>query len=401
MLKVKQKYLESPVIVLGNSSTNSLGVIRAYGRRGIPVYFIHTDYEKTASNSSKYLSKEIRLEKWNPHLLKQALIYLLNELTEVDKIVVIPTNDASLITYSSLKTSLSDIFVDCLSPNDLIELFINKSKFYDLLTKENIPHPKTIDLIHYDSTIRTPISFPFALKPIYSHQFEKTFDGKKLFQIDTENDFKHYLNLLEKKELKAVIQEIIPGRQIYIVYFYITKQHKVSVICGYHKIRQLPPDYGTASVVECSWNDELINKTILLARKLGYKGIGEAEYKYDPRDGEYKLLEINVRSTNQNRFIPHLGADIELLYYLDALEHPIPTGIPIIRNSGIKWVDFHKDLRSLYYMDKTDGFSYYELFKSYQNVKVDGYFANDDLRPFFFELIELLKAVFRKALKKS
>lgn len=398
-MKIENKDFGNPVVVLGNSSTNSLGVIRAYGRRGIPVWFIHTDYKQTASNSSKYVLKIIRLERWNPNLLKEALLDL--ELNDHEKIVVIPTNDASLIAYSSIKNSLPGIFVDCLAPNHLIELFVDKSKFYHFLKEENIPHPNTYDLIHFEKTFKKCDKFPFALKPIYSYQFEKTFDGKKLFRIDSENDFKNHQNLLDKKEIKAVIQEIIPGNRIYIVYFFITKQGKVSVICGYDKIRQSPQDYGTASMVACSWNDELINKTICLAQKLGYTGIGEAEYKYDPQDGEYKLLEINARSTNQNRFIPYLGADIELLYYLDALDCPIPIDIPMMRNSGIKWIDFQKDLRTLFYMDKSNGFSFYQFFKSYQKVKVDGYFAKDDLKPFVLELTELLRAGLKKFSKNS
>ncbi|NIU01698.1 MAG: D-alanine--D-alanine ligase, partial [Nitrosopumilaceae archaeon] len=61
-------------------------------------------------------------------------------------------------------------------------------------------------------------------------------------------------------------------------------------------------------MVETSWNEELIDRTVNFVKELGYTGIGEAEYKYDSRNGEHKLLEINVRSTNQNRFIPYLGA---------------------------------------------------------------------------------------------
>jgi len=165
--------------------------------------------------------------------------------------------------------------------------------------------------------------------------------------------------------------------------------------CFRGQVRDWPP-HSSLSRVYQSNDDELINKTISLVKKLGYTGIGEAEYKYDPQDGEYKLLEINVRSTNQNRFIPYLGADIELLYYLDALDYPIAAEIPIIQKSGIKWVDFQKDLRYLYYMHKTEGFSYYQFFKSYRNVKVDGYFSPDDLRPFFIEFNKLLKTSLRK-----
>lgn len=395
-MKIEQKYLENPVVVLGNSSTNSLGVIRAYGRKGIRVFFIHTNYEKTVSSSSKYISRTIRLDRWDSQLLREALLCLLNELPDTDKIVIIPTNDASLIAYSSIKASLPAVLVDCLPANHLIELFLDKSKFYDFLKKENIAHPETIDLSNLDKTSLNPVKYPFALKPVYSYQFERTFDGKKLFRIDSENDFSDFRDLLEKKKIRAVIQEIIPGNKIYIVYFFVAKRGSVPVICGYDKIRQSPPDFGTASMVSCSWNDELIAKTIQLAQKLGYTGIGEAEYKYNPQDGEYKLLEINARSTNQNRFIPHLGADIELLYYLDALDYPIPAEISVERNSEIKWIDFQKDLRTLFYMDKANGFSYYQFFKSYQKVKVDGYFAKDDLRPFVFELKELLKAGFKK-----
>jgi len=281
-----------------------------------------------------------------------------------------------------------------------IDLFVNKNKFYNLLREKKIHHPKTYDLTSVTNALGKSIKYPFALKPLYSYEFEKVFDGKKLFRVENRKDLDNLLNL-NKKSIELLVQEIIPGDDIYIVYFYITKKHVVPVVCGYHKVRQYEPEFGTASMVETSWNEELINRTVNFVSELGYTGIGEAEYKYDPRDGVHKLFEINARSTNQNRLIPHLGADLEMLYYLEALKYPIPNKISINQRLGLKWMDFQKDMRSLFYRDKKNGFSYYQWFKSYGNVKVDGYFSPDDLQPFFFELIELLKNSIKRGLKIS
>jgi predicted ATP-grasp superfamily ATP-dependent carboligase len=60
-----------PVVVLGKSSTNFLGVIRAFGRRGIPVYAISNSPANASSNRSHYIRGMFFVEHWNEKALRE------------------------------------------------------------------------------------------------------------------------------------------------------------------------------------------------------------------------------------------------------------------------------------------------------------------------------------------
>ena len=62
--------MKNQVIILGGSSTNTLGVIRAFGRRGIPVSYVCTDSLKKGTSKSKYIKDIERFDNWS----KQNLI---------------------------------------------------------------------------------------------------------------------------------------------------------------------------------------------------------------------------------------------------------------------------------------------------------------------------------------
>jgi predicted ATP-grasp superfamily ATP-dependent carboligase len=53
-------------------------------------------------------------------------------------------------------------------------------------------------------------------------------------------------------------------------------------------------------------------------------GIAEPEFKYDHRDGKYKLTEINLRSMMWHRVGNLSGVNIQYSQYLDALGKTVP-----------------------------------------------------------------------------
>jgi hypothetical protein len=53
---------------------------------------------------------------------------------------------------------------------------------------------------------------------------------------------------------------------------------------------------------------------------------------------------------------------------------------------NIKWVDLGKDLTSLARLKKEKKITMAQVLKSYRKLKVEGYFALDDLSPFLNEM---------------
>ena len=71
------------------------------------------------------------------------------------------------------------------------------------------------------------------------------------------------------------------------------------------------------------WVPEVADAGLRLLRELGYHGISGVEFKRDPRDGGYKLMEINARSTIlAHTLAPYVGVDIPYVAYRDAIGSP-------------------------------------------------------------------------------
>jgi predicted ATP-grasp superfamily ATP-dependent carboligase len=58
---------------------------------------------------------------------------------------------------------------------------------------------------------------------------------------------------------------------------------------------------------------------ITYLQRIGYRGLFGEEFKLDPRDGVFKLLEINARSLGGNYFTTQCGINDVFIAYRDAI----------------------------------------------------------------------------------
>ncbi len=395
--------LAYPVIALGKSSTNLLGVIRAFGRRGIPVYTLSNSHPNTSCIRSRYIRERRFIPQWKVEDLRQSLLQFGEALPESEKIVVFPSNDVSLLAYSSVREALPDKFADSVPSRRLVELSLFKDKFYEYASARNLPHPKSYRmefLREREDRLADYLPFPFVLKPVLSHSFVERFQ-KKLFEVRNREDFRRYSQMLAGLGIEMLAQELIPGDYYYMVYFYISKDRRTSAVAGFHKVRQTPADYGVGSLVENYWDEELVSRTMDLVRSLEYTGIGEVEYKYDTVEKQYKILEINARSITFNRLSAYIGMDLEYLAYLDAIGELVSPQKLTPRPVAARWMDFTQDFISLLQLKKERKITLPQILRSYKNLKLDGYFAWDDWSPFLHESCQFVKAGFQRIWRNS
>ncbi|MGH1362678.1 MAG: hypothetical protein ACRBF0_03920 [Calditrichia bacterium] len=398
--ELSSKYLH-PVIVIGNSSTNSLGVIRAFGRRGIPVFTISTDSARSAMNRSRYVKKQITINSWQANDLKEALLSI--EARQIaEQYVVFPTTDAALLEYSLVRGGLGGSFVDMVPQRRMVEFCINKNQFYDFCERSNIAHPTSFFLngsLPAEVEIRKTKTFPLAVKPVQSHDFSIRFQ-RKLFVADSYRELQQLYRLINSGDPPMLLQELITGDNFYMVSFFRANAGKQWAAAGLKKVRQSPTDHGTGSIVEIYNDEKLIERSAEILEKIGYEGIGEIEFKIDPVSGEAKVLEINARSVTFNRLIALSGLDLEYLYYLASLKLLPESFVLSAPEKILRWVDFFKDFGSALSSWRDNSLTLSEWFREYRRSDMEGYFAKDDLRPFIVEgrnfLSSGLRHVFRR-----
>jgi predicted ATP-grasp superfamily ATP-dependent carboligase len=135
-----------------------------------------------------------------------------------------------------------------------------------------------------------------------------------------------------------------------------------------------------------------------LLRTIGYYGFAEVEVKKDPGDCEYKIIEINARTSLQNALAGACGADIGYAAYLDAggrvTEHSTS-----FRNN-ILWTDDFLDMVSfLLHLGRRDiGKS--EIIDSLNPKKVHAAAAWDDPLPLVFQAVTLSLRAFHLILSE-
>jgi D-aspartate ligase len=384
------------VIVTGGRCVDNLGVIRGLGKRGIPVIYLDSE-PGSMVRYSRYISKRLACPS-----LKQSEAGFVNLLLEFGKqihkkMMIIPTGDREIIALSKYKEELERSYLLPVPPLEVAQKLVNKKNFYKLLAEMQIPHPKTyfIESLTELRLTGRQIAYPYIIKPVDSFPFREEF-GQKCFVINSSQELDQAVDRLISKNLEVMIQEIIPGKEIYMAYIYFNKTSEPLAVCGYDKLRQFPPDFGSGSLCRSAWRPTPINLAIQILTAIGYHGMAEPEFKTDPRDGKYKLLEINARTTTENRLPAGCGVDIEYIAYLDATGQNVEDLVS--PSNGILWVDDFYDLFSCLIQLKEGKLGIRDIFKSLKGKKIHSVAAWDDPIPFLVYSRNISLAALRRLL---
>lgn len=378
---------EGVMVLSGGSYANTLGVIRAFGTRNIHVVYLDSDRHSIV-RYSRYIKTSLKIDESNGW--ERNCIRVLLEFGRKckGKMVIVPTSDKNLLILAKHKRELEQFYVIPLSSYENIERLVNKKKFYKWLARKNVPHPKThfpenTDELKY---IGSNVQFPFIIKPVYSHVFQEEF-GRKCLIINSVRDLSYAVkSLRDADEPEVMIQEIIPGKELYDFYAYFDNKSRLLAVCGYDKMRQWPTDFGFGSLCISKWRPSVARQYIELLQTIGYTGFAEVELKKDPRDGHYKLLEMNARTTLQNRLAASCGTDIEYVSYLDSIgacEAQVVYG-----RQGVSWVDDFSDTSALLVLARQGQARISDLFLSLKPGTVHSVASLKDPVPFVTRLFQ-------------
>jgi predicted ATP-grasp superfamily ATP-dependent carboligase len=132
---------------------------------------------------------------------------------------------------------------------------------------------------------------------------------------------------------------------------------------------------------------------IKILNVVNYYGLSEIEFKRDPRDGKFKLLEINPRTWKWHSIALSAGINLPHILYCDAIGRELR--ISNDKNAeNIKWIDLYTDLYISISEIIKRRLSVREYLKSLNGKKSFSVLALDDPLPFIMEtflLIDLWK----------
>ena len=120
------------------------------------------------------------------------------------------------------------------------------------------------------------------------------------------SDFKVSKKILIEKVSKSVefiISEYIPGDDTNIYAYTCFRSHEGQILNEWigKKLTQHPNNYGVFSSASNEATGIVLEQGRSVVKELDAFGIVEPEFKYDYRDGKFKLMETNLRSMMWHR----------------------------------------------------------------------------------------------------
>ena len=303
-----------PAAVVDVGWVNGLAAIRSLGRAGIRVLAI--DHRPSALGfRSKYAESLLSPD---PFEDEHGFVNFIRALGEV---VVFPTHDDSL---NAIARYADDLQVLTPFPAwDVLERVQSKRAQLEQAAASGIDIP-----------VLDPKTFPVIVKPERSVEFKRRF-RRQAFRCETPAELEEALAKTE--EFGPIVQELIPGGDdaLYTVGSYLDADGRaLGVFCG-RKLRQTPPGIGTCRVGEAVWVEEVVDDALRLLAAFEYHGVSQVEFKRDPRDGCFKLMEINARLWQWHGLASACGVDIPRIAYADLTgEAPSPARM---NGNGKRW----------------------------------------------------------------
>ncbi len=321
-------------IVIGANYYIGLSAIRCLGRRGVSVAAV--DYSEEQAYAFRSRHCEARLiapyYKDNPHGFVQFLVEYAEE--QHDKPVLIPTHD----DYAEILDQQYDTLKDhCLLPNPSQGFYtdiMHKDTLHDLARECGVDTPETLSPADLDR-VEAEIGYPCLLKPTTSPRFVSVF-RVKVFEVDNREELQQAISKAQEHEIDVVIQRIIPGfdDQMYTYEVYVDRSGRITHWTTCQKKRQYPVKYGASVFTQQRYVPEIHDIGSSFLQQIGYRGFAEMELKYDARRKKFYLIEINVRLSNLNPLLEHIGLNFPYIMYRDLIGDPLPPKA-ITRDTGL------------------------------------------------------------------
>jgi predicted ATP-grasp superfamily ATP-dependent carboligase len=386
----------TPVLVL-NCKLGALSIMRSLGSQGVHLYGVDED-QKSPGFLSRYCRGKflMHFDEQREQEYLENVIGLGKQLGE--RAILIPTSDELSLFVAKHSDELYEYFIFPRNDHILVSELISKEGMYHLARKHAIPTPYTVFPKNLDDVLvyADDAKFPIMLKGIYGNRLQTRMGGKKMVIVHSREELIEKYKVLEDPDLpNLMIQEYIPGGddQIYIFNGYFNEKSECLAAFTGYKIRQFPVHVGCASLGVCSWNQTVADITTTFMRSIGYKGVLDIGYRLDPRDGLYKVLDINPRVGQAFRlFVAENGMDAVRSLYLNLTGQDSIN--PIIPKEGRRWVIEDFDIISSlhYHWEGTLGFR--DWLHSFKGVEEGAWFSWKDPLPF----LVMLKALTKKAL---
>jgi D-aspartate ligase len=382
----------TPLLIFGLSRGTfhhgALGIARSAGRLGIPVYRLGLERWAPAA-FSRYNSG------WSTipaHAgAEQILTTLRERRRSIGQAIIVPIDDVSSVFLDEHAGELADDFLFPRQPQGLAQALSSKRAMFELCCEHGVPTPwsafpesqeELLELVEHTG-------FPVVLKCINVGD-APTSAPRVAIAADRHELTAAYRTMQGAASHNVMLQEYVPGtpESVWMFNGYFDARSECRFGFTGKKIRQSPPYTGVTTLGACEPNPTVEETTVRLMKALSYRGILDIGYRYDNRDGQYKLLDVNPRIGGTFRlFVGADGMDVLRALYLDLTGAEVPAPAP---QPGRRWLVDPLDLASSAIYRRRGDITVRAWLRSFRGVRETAWFALDDPLPFLVLWLRLL-----------
>lgn len=298
---MKEKYVK--ILLLDGHTVQVLPIAKSLRKHGYHITIFCED-KLSYGWVSRFPHKRILSPSANkePELF---LRFLKEHITVHSYDIVIPLFDDSAGILGENKKTLEKYAKIVIPDYDTFIQGHDKNLTMEVAKKIGVPHPKTMDLAN--NSIKNAIEYcglPSLIKPNIGA------GAKGITKVNTLEEIERLYPIIKNEFGECTLQEFVPpgGRQFKCQIF---RDHDGSIkgATTFVKHRYFPVTGGTTSCGEIVDIPELVDYATKVANEINWVGFADFDSIEDPRDGSYKLMEINTRITGSIKAGMDSGVD--------------------------------------------------------------------------------------------
>jgi predicted ATP-grasp superfamily ATP-dependent carboligase len=344
------------------------------------------DDETSIARASRYVRNVVRVRDLRSEASLLEALTTARQRLGLSGWVLFPTRDENVAAIAANRDALRHDFRVPTPDLASVRRAWDKRETYRLAAELRIPIPRTwfpraeADLAAID------IEVPAVVKPAIKEHFFYV-SGEKAWRADGRTElvssFRRAADIVDEGEV--IIQEMIPGggeeQYAYCAFF---RDGRAVASMTVRRRRQHPSDFGRASTyVETVSLPELTEPSMRFLSAIGYYGLVELEYKRDPRDGAFKLLDVNARTWGYHTLGAVAGVDFPYLLFLDQ----VGAGVPEVHaRPGIRWVRLATDVPNAVRDIRAGTLRTRDYLRSLRGVDTEAVFCLRDPLPALYEV---------------
>ncbi|WP_063628145.1 hypothetical protein [Actinospica robiniae] len=315
----------------------ALGAVRSLGRAGVPVYTLTEDRTAPVGLSRHLAGRFV----WpatgaeDPARLAAGLRRIAERLES--PVVALPTSDEAAVLLAGQREALRDLLLLPAVAPDLPARLVDKYAMHELCLAHDTPTPRAL-VADSAPALRQAVAelgLPVVVKNAdLAGRLTGPVVGttRKLAGPAQVEQLAEALETHGAKRL--LVQEFVPPDRSsarrppdWFAHVYCPQGEAEPLVFTGVKLRDWPPGAGVTARGVAVANPELAACAARFCRDIGYRGIGDMDWRFDPRDGRLKLVDFNPRLGAQAQvFRTTAGVDLVRALHLDLTGRPIPPG---------------------------------------------------------------------------